>query len=152
MDEGGGQTFSFSPHPGYGVGQVLVDGEAPQIATRYHFVDVAGDHTIEVSFTANQLPPAAEAGPAQVVAEGATVTLDASGSSDPDGAVMTVAWTQISGIAVRLSNENAAKPTFVAPPITEDSTVVFRLTVYDRYRRQHGQWRRIRGLLYRQFV
>jgi hypothetical protein len=30
-----------------------------------------------------------------------------------------------------LSDENAVKPTFVAGPITEDTTVVFQLTVYD---------------------
>ena len=129
--EGGDQTFSFTPEAGYSVAEILVDGEVQDIATSYVFADVAGNHTIAVSFAANQYPPSASAGLAQTVEEGETVTLDASESSDPDGAVVRYEWIQVSGAAVRLSDDNAVKPTFVAPPITEDSTVVLRLTVYD---------------------
>ncbi len=129
--QGGNVTFTFTPNPGYSVVEVLVDGDAKDIATSYVFSDVGSNHTIEVNFAINQFPPAADAGPPQIVEEGQTVTLDASQSSDTNGAVIAYEWTQISGPQVRLSDENDVKPTFVAAPITEDATVVFQLTVYD---------------------
>ncbi len=131
VNQGGNATFTFTPDSGYSVAEVLVDGEAIDIATSYMFSDVASNHTIEVSFAINQFPPTADAGPPQIVEEGETVTLDASQSSDTNGAVITYEWTRISGAAVRLSDETAVRPTFVAPPIFEDSTVIFQLTVYD---------------------
>jgi hypothetical protein len=111
--------------------EVLVDGDAKDIATSYVFSDVGHNHTIEVNFAINQFPPAAAAGAPQIVEEGETVTLDGSQSSDTNGAVITYEWIQINGSQIRLSDENAVKPTFVAAPITEDTTVIFQLTVYD---------------------
>jgi len=108
-----------------------VDGDAKNITTSYMFSNVGSNHTIEVNFAVNQFPPAADAGPPQIVEEGQTVTLDASQSSDLDDAVITYEWTQKSGSQVRLSDENAVNPTFVAGPIIEDTAVVFQLTVYD---------------------
>ena len=96
-----------------------------------YFQTFGSNHSIEVNFAINQYPPTADAGSAQMVEEGETVTLDASQSSDPNDAIITYKWTQTSGSQVRLSDENAVKPTFVAAPITEDTTVVFQLTVYD---------------------
>jgi hypothetical protein len=108
-----------------------VDGDAKNITTSYMFSNVGSNHTIEVNYAVNQYPPVANAGPPQIVEEGQTVTLDGSQSTDPNDAVVTYEWTQISGSPVALSDENAVKPTFVAGPITEDTTVVFQLTVYD---------------------
>ena len=48
--------------------------------------------------------PSASAGSDQTPAEGATVTLDASGSSDEDGDSMTYAWSQDSGTTMSLSS------------------------------------------------
>jgi len=129
--QGSNITFAITPNSGYSVSEVRVDGDAKNIATSYIFSNVGSNHTIEVNFALNQYPPTADAGSAQMVEEGETVTLDASQSSDPNDAIITYEWTQISGSQVRLSDENAVKPTFVASPITEDTTVVFQLTVYD---------------------
>jgi len=131
VDQGSNITFTFAPDPGYSVDEVLVDGEAKNIATSYIFSNVSSNHIIEVNFTFNPLPPTAEAGPPQVVIEGETVMLDASQSSDPNDAIVAYEWTQINGTQVMLSDENAANPTFVGAPITGDTTVVFEVTVFD---------------------
>jgi len=52
-------------------------------------------------------PPTANAGPNQTVAEGSTVVLNGSGSSDPEGAPLTFSWTQVSGSSVTLSDSEA---------------------------------------------
>ncbi len=129
--QGSDITFTMTPNSGYSVSELRVDGNAKNIATSYMFSNVGSNHAIEVNFAVNQYPPAADAGPPQIVEEGQTVTLDASQSTDPNDAVIAYEWTQISGPPVPLSDENSVKPTFVAAPITEDTTVVFQLTVYD---------------------
>ena len=79
-------------------------------------------------------PPVASAGPDQAVASGTPVTLDGSGSHDPDGQVITYAWTQTAGPAVALSSSSSAGPTFTAPAVASGSaplTLVFSLVVTD---------------------
>jgi hypothetical protein len=129
--QGSNITFAITPDSGYNVSELRVDGDAKNIATSYIFSNVGSNHTIEVNFAVNQFPPAADAGLPQIVEEGQTVTLDASQSSDLDDAVITYGWTQTSGPQVRLSDRNAVNPTFVAGPITENTTVAFQLTVHD---------------------
>ena len=73
-------------------------------------------------------PPVANAGQAQTVDQGATVTLDGSGSSDPDGTIAAYAWTQSEGPSATLSRPSTAKPTFVAATA---GTLTFNLTVTD---------------------
>jgi hypothetical protein len=67
-------------------------------------------------------PPTADAGPDQNVDEETTVTLDGSNSFDPDDDIESYRWKQVAGPSVTLSNPQAAKPTFLAPNVSEDGT------------------------------
>jgi len=83
-----------------------------------------------VVVSANQ-PPAADAGANQTVEEGASVTLNAGSSSDPDGDALSYTWTQTSGPSVSLSNPSAETASFTAPDVDADSNLVFEVTVSD---------------------
>jgi lysophospholipase L1-like esterase len=75
-------------------------------------------------------PPTADAGVDQTVASEATVTLDGTGSSDPDGDQLTYAWSQFSGGSfVILSGEDTPTATFTAP--LGPDTLEFELFVCD---------------------
>jgi len=78
-------------------------------------------------------PPAADAGPDMSVDEGQMVTLDATGSSDPNPEdTLTYEWVQIDGPAVVLSDPSTAQPTFTAPSVgPEGAVLTFQLTVGD---------------------
>ena len=77
--------------------------------------------------------PMADAGPDQTgVWEGALVTLDGSGSSDPDDDPLKYRWNQYRGERVALSSRNVVNPTFTAPrELTADVVLSFRLLVTD---------------------
>ena len=75
--------------------------------------------------------PTADAGADQTVDEGSTVTLDASGSNDPDGDTLSYSWSQQSGPSVALSDSTAEQPTFTAPEVDGDQTLTFEVTVDD---------------------
>lgn len=75
--------------------------------------------------------PNAIAGANQTVASGAQVSLDGSGSNDPDGDALSYQWTQLSGPPVTLANATAATATFTAPSVNSDSLLRFELTVSD---------------------
>lgn len=73
-------------------------------------------------------PPVANAGSNQNVNTGALVTLDGSGSYDPDGDTITYTWTQTSGPAVALTGATSKNPSFTA---TTAGTYTFSLVVND---------------------
>ena len=87
----------------------------------------------EVSITVllESLPPVADAGDPQIVSEGASVTLDGSGSYDSDGGIAEYQWIQKDGTGVILATPNEVKTTFVAPAVNSDA-LRFELSVTDK--------------------
>jgi hypothetical protein len=81
--------------------------------------------------------PTANAGGGQSVNKGDVVTLDGSGSKDPEGGVLAYRWMQTSGPAVTLSSGTAAKPSFSAP--ASAGTIVFSLVVSDGVQESEGK-------------
>ena len=86
--------------------------------------------TVQPSTSPNQ-PPTANAGPDQTVAQGVTVTLDGTGSSDADGDALSYYWHQDAGPEVTFDNRAVVSPTFTAPVVPGDRRLIFRLVVSD---------------------
>ncbi len=76
-------------------------------------------------------PPIADAGNDQTVLVGETVKLNASGSSDPDGALLAWQWTvdPTNPVVVALTDSNLPEASFVAPATV--GVYTFNLTVRD---------------------
>jgi hypothetical protein len=84
--------------------------------------------TIEITVTPNQAP-IADAGADQKKKAGETVTLHGENSSDPDGDVLTFAWTAPAEIT--LQNPTSPNPTFIAPFNDNEKSFSFTLEVTD---------------------
>ncbi len=77
-------------------------------------------------------PPVANASAPAVVDERTpAVTLDGTGSTDSDGNITSYSWTQVSGPAVNITNADADVAQFVAPAVSAQTELIFRLTVTD---------------------
>ncbi len=72
--------------------------------------------------------PVADAGPDLIGIEAGEITLDGSGSFDPDGDPITYEWTQVGGDPVELSGTMSPQASFTA---AEGQSYFFRLTVKD---------------------
>ncbi len=86
--------------------------------------------TLFVSVT-NSNQPLANSGTDKTVDEGLTVSLDGSGSSDPNNDELTYKWYAPQGI--ELSNDTIVNPTFSAPMVTGNTNLIFVLEVNDGY-------------------
>ena len=84
---------------------------------------------LDTSPSSNQ-SPVVDAGPDQSVEADVMVFLLGS-ASDPDGTIAAYAWTQTGGPAVSLTGSDAETAVFVAPEVSVDETLTFRLTVRD---------------------
>jgi len=108
-----------------------------------HYVEVNGDDTqstTDYTLQSNQTddsddgsntPPTADVGADQTVDEGDTVTLDATGSDDPDGDSLTYSWAQTGGPDVSLTDADTVTPEFTAPEVDSETALTFEVTVDD---------------------
>jgi len=147
---GQAKTFTINVFPQPAKYEWLVDGGVVTGATQNTYTYMLDEvlpsqHTIKVSavhlfntdvytwnvrYNGTNRPPIAEAGPDQSVYTGDTVTLDGSGSTDPENNIVSYHWIQISGLPVVLSDPNAINPQFVAN-VPWGSTLTFELNVTD---------------------
>lgn len=124
---------SSSVTPGFDVPSSVVAGE--QMTFKLTVTDRGGlesSDTVEVRFYQDNIYPVADAGEEITAVAEQTVSLDGSGSTDPDGGITAYLWLQIAGTSVTLFNANTAKPFFVAPTVAgSGETLTFGLGVED---------------------
>jgi large repetitive protein len=76
--------------------------------------------------------PIANAGQDQTVNAGHAVSLDGTGSKDPDSDVLSYSWNQTNGPSVKLDDTNTFIATFRAPSnISSDTDLIFELKTKD---------------------
>ena len=112
-----------------------VDAMGMSLVFELHVTDFSGETTVDtciVNVTWVNIPPTADAGQTQTVNEGAAVTLEATGSVDPDDGIVQYRWQQIQGPEVELSGDQSAVASFTAPDVSsEGGSLVFQVTVTD---------------------
>ena len=84
---------------------------------------------VHVSDIGPNVAPIANAGSDRVVDFGALVTLDGSESNDPDGSIVSYAWTQVSGTLVTLSATDQDVVSFTSADVVSEFS--FELVVTD---------------------
>jgi hypothetical protein len=142
-----GTPVTLSPSSGKDVGFTApsIPGGDPdaylELGFRLTVTDLCGgsttaDKTVRV-VNIPHAPTAIAQGPAQANEGGDNVTLDGSGSYDPDFDPLTYVWTQIAGPAVTLvyspGDTDHVMPMFVTPWVSADTQLKFKLTVSDPY-------------------
>lgn len=86
---------------------------------------------LEAAYSYSENAPTADAGTDQSAVEQTAVTLDGSGSSDPNSDPLTYSWAQLVGPAVTLSSAGTVSPTFTAPDVDSPTILGFKLMVND---------------------
>jgi hypothetical protein len=129
------ESFSFAQEIcGFGGTGSLISPKG-SISTTPAFGINIGDNFVGWGEPSNSAPTADAGNDQTDVASAATITLDGSGSTDPDtGDTLTYAWTQTAGTTVNLSDATAEKPTFIAPTLgayDDPVTLTFSLVVTD---------------------
>ena len=92
------------------------------------------DNTRQFKITAPHLnsPPRAHAGQDQTISEGATIHLNGSASSDPNGDALSYSWTLVPrDRTVALQDADTQAPSFTAPGIYTNTDYTLALTVSD---------------------
>jgi hypothetical protein len=95
--------------------------------------DAVARDGVAIEYIVNHAP-VAKAGPDQTVASGATITLDGSASTDPDGTSgLAFQWAQVAGTATVIQDDKSSKATVSGQ--TGPKTLTYRLTVRDPFGR-----------------
>ena len=113
---------------------VYIDGHTLAVGSPLKDADGATESGAAYVYTlpSSNHRPVANAGADQEVVEGSPVVLDGSASTDPDGDELTLAWVQIEGPKVELSDRAAREPLFIAPePTNSCAFLTFQLTATD---------------------
>ena len=110
-----------------GLGGPVILGFALTVSDR----QLSGTDQLTVTVEQENHAPVANAGTDQTVASDTVVTLDGSGSNDPDGDPLLFVWTQLGTPTVQLSDASAVRPSFTAPAVTGPTMLTFRLVVND---------------------
>lgn len=117
-------------------GNVLSDAGVSLTPTEIRIEQLAANQRTTVLISASgstpvNQAPLANAGSDQTVEENGTVSLSAAASVDPEGSALTFSWAQTAGVTVTLSDISIAAPSFVAPEVSADESLVFTVTVTD---------------------
>jgi len=125
--------FKLTDFGGNAHGFVGVERELMQTTLNWLTAKVPeiGSFTTATKLAAqNQNPPGnyepfADAGGDSTVFEGTPVEIDASGSFDLDGTIVSYAWTQVSGTTVTIADPGAAQTGFDAPVLSKETHALF---------------------------
>jgi hypothetical protein len=127
-------TGATTQQPSFAAPQVAADTPYAfsLVVTDAHGASSTNPARVVVTVRNVNKAPTADAGLPQAVNENRVVTLDGSGSSDPDpgeSAGLAYLWTAPDGIV--LSDATAPKPSFAAPEVAADTPYTFALVVTD---------------------
>lgn len=115
--------------PGYADGVHPIDDDAEE--TTEELTVENRDALLMMSPEGPNAAPIAVVGAPLTVDEEGTVVVDGSASSDPEGAPITFTWMQADGPEGTLSADDAPTPTFTAPRVDADTTILIELAVHD---------------------
>ena len=124
---GGGRDDEMNPN--------VIDMITPESVSQSEALSYTADEQARIPYVPERErdpgTPTAVAGGDQTVFATTEVTLDGSGSSDPEEQDLTYEWAQTTGPDVDLSDAETAQSTFTAPEVEEETELGFELSVTD---------------------